>query len=149
MDRTDEKTDEKRLADELAIRGLVARYCHAIAERDDEKWADSWHEDGEWVVLGQAVRGRAAILERYRLLTGPTRFVMQVASDGALDLAGDEASGRWQITETIQLQNGQAALNLGRYLDRYRRGRDGLWRFARREFVTRYLGPPDLSAAPR
>jgi len=36
----------------------------------------------------------------------------------------------------------------GRYLDRYRRDPDGVWRFTRREFQTRYLGPPDLSAPP-
>ncbi|HXX47450.1 MAG TPA: nuclear transport factor 2 family protein [Myxococcota bacterium] len=137
-----------RVADELAIRNLVARYCHSIAERDFETWASSWAEDGEWHVLGQTVRGRAEILARYRALTGATRLVIQVASDGVIEVDGDMASGRWQMTETIQTQDGRAALNLGRYLDRYRRDADGAWRFTRREFQTRYLGPPDLSAPP-
>jgi len=30
----------------------------------------------------------------------------------------------------------------------HRRDPDGVWRFTRREFQTRYLGPPDLSAPP-
>jgi len=142
------RTVSERIEDELAIRNLVARYTHAIAERDFDAWAACWADDGEWHVLGQTVRGRAEVLARYRALTGPTRFVMQVASDGAIELDGDSATGRWQITESIQTQDGRAALNLGRYLDRYQRGADGAWRFARREFQTRYLGPPDLTGAP-
>jgi uncharacterized protein (TIGR02246 family) len=144
-----DRSVETKVADELAIRALVARYCHAIAERDDPAWADTWAVDGNWKVLGQDVRGREAILERYRALVSAARWVVQVATDGVIDLDGDEARGRWQICETIQTKDGRAALNLGRYFDRYRRGPDGLWRFAVREFRVSYFGPPDLSAEPR
>ena len=51
-----------RQEDERAIRNLVARYCHAIAERDDAAWVATWAEDGEWTLLGAAIRGREAIL---------------------------------------------------------------------------------------
>jgi uncharacterized protein (TIGR02246 family) len=140
---------EAKVADELAIRGLVARYCHAIAERDDEAWAQTWAEDGEWKVLGQEVRGRDAVLALYRKLVATARWVVQVASDGWIELAGDDASGKWQISETIQTTDGRAAINVGRYRDRYRRGSDGVWRFSRREFIGSYFGPPDLSAESR
>jgi uncharacterized protein (TIGR02246 family) len=131
---------EAKIADELAIRGLVSRYCHAIAERDDEAWAQTWAADGEWKVLGQEVRGRDAVLALYQKLVATARWVVQVASD---------ANGKWQIAETIQTTDGRAAINIGRYRDRYRRGSDGVWRFARREFVGSYFGPPDLSAESR
>lgn len=144
-----DRSVEARLVDELAIRGLVARYCHAIAERDDAAWAATWTEDGEWKVLGQEVRGRDAILAHYRALVSAARWVVQVATDGWLELAGDSASGQWQICETIQTLDGRAALNVGRYRDRYLRCADGAWRFARRELSTSYLGPPDLSAESR
>ena len=141
--------DPRALADELAIQALVARYCHAIADRDDETWAACWADDAEWRVLGKTVCGREAILAHYLGIVTGLRLVVQVAASPLIELAGDEASGRWLMSETLQTTDGRAAVNLGRYLDRYRRERDGAWRFARREFQSRYLGPPDLSAAPR
>jgi uncharacterized protein (TIGR02246 family) len=144
-----DRTVEARVADELAIRNLVARYCHAIAERDDKAWADTWAEDGEWHVLGQESCGRADVLARYQSLVAVARWVVQVATDGWIELHGDEATGRWQIHETIQLASGGAAFNVGRYRDRYRRCADGQWRFARREHSTSYLGATDFSAQSR
>jgi uncharacterized protein (TIGR02246 family) len=137
------------LADELAIQALVARYCHAIAVRDDEAWTATWSSDAEWRVLGQTLRGRDAILAHYRGLVSGLRLVVQVAANPVIEIAGDEASGRWLITETLQTNEGQPALNIGLYYDSYRRDGDGVWRFARREFRPSYFGPPDLSAAPR
>jgi uncharacterized protein (TIGR02246 family) len=135
--------------DELAIHALVARYCHAIAQRDDEAWAATWAADAEWRVLGKTVRGRDAILAHYRGIVSGLRFVVQVAANGLIEIAGDGASGRWLITETLQTNDGRPALNIGLYRDDYRRDADGAWRFARREFQSSYLGPPDLSATPR
>jgi uncharacterized protein (TIGR02246 family) len=139
---------DSSLEDERAIRTLVARYCHAIAERDDEAWAATWAQDGEWLVLGATLRGREAILAHYRKLVGGVRFVVQVAHDGIVEVEGDGAVGRWLILELLQWANGAGGQNVGRYRDRYLRGADGEWRFARREFHATYLGPPDLSGGP-
>jgi uncharacterized protein (TIGR02246 family) len=134
--------------DERAIRRLVARYCHAIAERDDEAWAATWAEDGEWIVLGSAVRGREAILAHYQKLVSGVRWVVQVAHDGIVEVEGDAARGRWLILEFLQWKNGAGGQNVGRYRDTYARGADGEWRFRQRAFHATYLGPPDLSAPP-
>lgn len=134
--------------DEHAIRRLVASYCHAIAERDDEAWSATWAEDAEWAVLGARVRGRAPILAHYRKLVGAVRWVVQVAHDGIVDVSGDTATGRWLVLEFLQWQDGRGAQNVGRYRDSYVRGPDGIWRFAARRFHATYLGPPDLSGAP-
>jgi ketosteroid isomerase-like protein len=128
-----------------AIRDLVARYCHAIAERDDKAWADTWAEDGEWVVLGSAVRGRDAILAHYQRLVSGVRWVVQFAHDGLLEIDGATARGRWQIVEHMQGLKGGGGTNIARYRDAYVRGADGRWRFARRELTATYLGPADLS----
>ena len=69
---------------------------------------------------GQELRGRYAILAFYRKVVAGGRWVVQVATDGVIELAGDDATGRWQITETIQVKDGRALLNVGRYRDRYR-----------------------------
>lgn len=139
---------ERQREDERAIRNLVARYCHAIAERDDAAWAATWAEDGEWRVLGATVRGRDAILAHYRKLAAPVRWVVQVAHDGLVEVEGDTASGRWLILEFLQWSDGRGGQNVGRYRDAYVRGPDGEWRFAQRRFHATYLGPADLSGAP-
>ncbi len=139
---------DSQQADERAIRNLVARYCHAIAERDDAAWGATWAEDGEWLVLGARVRGREAVLAHYRKLVAPVRWVVQFAHDGIVEVKGDLATGRWQILEFLQWQDGRGGQNVGRYRDQYVRGADGEWRFAQRRLRVTYVGAPDLSGAP-
>jgi uncharacterized protein (TIGR02246 family) len=143
------RANPSSVADELAIHSLVARYCHAIAERDDDAWANTWATDAEWTVLGQTLNGRDAILAHYRSIVAGFHWVVQVTTNGLIEVEGDEASGRWLVTETLQSNDGRPGLNVGRYRDRYRRDADGAWRFARREFQSSYFGAPDLTAAPR
>jgi uncharacterized protein (TIGR02246 family) len=140
---------DRSVADELAIRNLVARYCHAIADRDDKAWAECWCADAEWNVLGQSVRGREAILAHYQKLISGCRWVEQVATDAVIELDGDPARGKWRIAETIFPNEGAAMVNRGWYSDQYRRDPDGRWRFARREFRGNYFGAADLSGKPR
>lgn len=135
-------------SDDRAIRDLVARYCHAIAERDDDAWLATWAQDAEWRVLGRTLQGREAILDFYRKLVAPVAWVVQHAHDGIVEIDGDAASGRWQITEHLQWRDGGGGFNVGRYRDTYTRGDDGAWRFALRDLRIFYLGPPDLSAEP-
>jgi uncharacterized protein (TIGR02246 family) len=139
---------DAELRDERAIRTLVARYCHAIGACDDDAWAATWAEDGEWRVLGNTVRGRAAVLEHYQKLVAGVSFVVQMAFDGIVEVSGDRAEGRWQILEYLQFLGGRGAQNIGHYQDHYVRGTDGEWRFALRDFSPRYLGAPDLSSPP-
>lgn len=141
--------DLRSLADRLAIEALVARYCHAVSDRDDDAWFATWAEDAEWLVMGQTVNGREKILAHYQAIVSGLALVVQTAANPVIEVAGDEATGRWLMHEVLKTKDGHAAVNHGLYLDRYRRERDGAWRFARREFRSRYLGPPDLSASPR
>jgi uncharacterized protein (TIGR02246 family) len=135
-----------RRDDDGAIRDLVATYCHAIAERDDAAWADTWAEDAEWVVLGSTVRGRAAILAHYQKLISSVRWVLQFAHNGLVEIEGDVARGRWLIAEYMQGARGVGGQNVARYRDDYVRGADGRWRFARRELHVTYVGRADLSS---
>lgn len=136
--------------DDRAIRDLVARYCHAIAEQDDPAWADTWDVDGEWVVLGSTVRGRDAIFAHYKKLVTGVRFVVQQATDGIVEIQGDGARGRWQIVEYLQWRDGRGGQNIARYRDDYVRCADRRWRFKRRALTATYFGPADLNVpAPK
>lgn len=138
----------ERIEKDMAIRDLVSRYCDAIVRRDAQAWGATWAEDGEWHVLGSAVKGRDKIIERWEQLIGGLPFIHQVASGGLLELDGEDARGRWYVTEYGVTGQGSGLLNLGVYHDDYVR-EAGQWCFARRRFGALYMGPPDLSGSPR
>jgi hypothetical protein len=135
------------IADELAIRNLVARYADAVSRRDHERWASTWATKGEWSLLGQVAQGREDVVALFRRLVDGFAFVAQHLGSGEIDLADGAATGRWQIVEYAKLANGTALLTLGLYDDEYVR-EDGEWRFRSRRFRPLYSGPPDLSAQP-
>jgi hypothetical protein len=68
----------------------------------------------------------------------------------------DTATGRWYVTEWGVTGDGPGMLTLGVYHDDYVRepaadasAEATCWRFARRKFAPLYMGPPDLSGAPK
>ena len=138
---------DARIADELAIRNLVARYADAVAAKDRETWAATWAPDGEWNLMGRAAEGRESIVELWLKLIEGFSLVMQVATNGVIDVAGDRATGRWTVNEYGWTTAGGGVVTLGLYRDTYARV-DGAWLFARRRFDLLYSGPPDLSGSP-
>ncbi len=141
--------DNQRIADELAIRDLVNRYSDAVVRRDAKAWGDTWADDGEWQILGNSIRGRDEIVERWLKFMSGLPFVVQQASGGIIDFeerdAAGAATGRWYVNEYGFTGKGAGMLTLGVYHDGYTRTNDR-WRFSRRRFDVLYMGPPDLSA---
>ena len=133
-----------RIADELGIRNLVARYADCIARNDTDGWAETWAEDGEWEVLGQVSRSREGVTERLRELLGGLEFVAQIASGGVIEFEGEGATGRWTITEHGVFKGGRPFFTLGLYKDEYVQS-GTTWLFSRRVFHGIYIGSPDLS----
>jgi hypothetical protein len=73
---------------------------------------------------------------------------MQLVHSGVVQIDGDRARARWQITELQITIDGQSRFVAGRYEDEHVRRDDG-WKFARRTFTARYLGDLDLSSGAR
>lgn len=136
------------VADELEIRQLVARYAEAVGTRDEKQWAETWADDGEWIVIGTPAKGREACVALWKRLMGGLPFVVQTATGGIISVDGDRGTGRWAMQEFGRTAEGSGMLNIGIYRDEYVKV-DGAWRFARRRFDPMYIGPPDLSAEPR
>ncbi|MCG8591309.1 MAG: nuclear transport factor 2 family protein [Proteobacteria bacterium] len=134
-------------ADELQIRNLVARYSDAVNRRDADAWGDTWAQDGTWRILGQAPQGRETIVKLWEQLMSGFPFVVQLPSEGVVEISGSEASGRFPLSEFGRGPDGRGVFTLGIYHDRLRRDDDG-WRFSERRFQVLYSGPPDLSAEP-
>ncbi len=134
-------------ADELAIRNLVSRYADAVNRRDADAWAATWSKDGEWSVMGNPTKGREAVVALWQQLMGGLSWVVQLTYGGTIEVAGDEGTGVWYLTEKMKRPDGTAASSVGVYHDRYVR-EGGEWVFASRRFDALYMGPPDLSADP-
>ena len=132
------------VADELAIRNLVARYSDAVGRRDEEAWSDTWTDDGTWQVGPMRASGRVEVVKTWSRLMDLFQFVTQVPQYGLLELAGDAASGRWHVVELGWPKQGAPSYTLGCYEDSYRRT-DAGWRFSERRFQIVYTGAPDLS----
>lgn len=135
-----------RIADELEIRNLVARYADAVSRRDTDLWAATWADGGAWNVMGMSAEGREDVAALFSKLVGGFAFVVQHAASGYVEFQDEGASGKWQITEYGQL-GGTPLLTVGLYDDTYVR-EGGAWLFAERSFQPIYSGPPDLSGKP-
>lgn len=136
-----------RLADERAIEALLARYADAVNRRDADAWSGLWSADGVWLAFGRRFEGREAVVASWSAAMRGFRLVFHTVHAGVIELAGDEASGRFAVSEQLQSSDGTPALLLALYHDAYRREAPG-WRFARRELEVLYHGPPDLSGEP-
>ncbi len=129
---------------DIEIRELVARYGHAVSDRDADIWGGTWIEEAEWNVLGRSPRGREDIVALWKQLMSRFPMIVHRASDGIVRLEGDTATGTWAIVENGQSETGEGVLVLGKYEDWYLHTGDG-WRFKRRDFHCYYQGAPDVT----
>jgi ketosteroid isomerase-like protein len=124
--------------DDLAIRDLVYRYADAVCRRDEDAWGATWAEDGVWQLSGAPrTEGRAAIVQLWLGAMSQFPFVAQIVHSGMLDIDGEQATGRWYLSESIQFADGNGMQNIGCYQDRYVK-RDGQWLFAERHYAVLY-----------
>jgi ketosteroid isomerase-like protein len=133
--------------DEQALRDLVYTYADAVNRRDVETWRALWAEDGVWEAFGQAFEGRDKVVATWQGAMQGFALVFHVSHHGVLTVDGDEAHGRWTISEQLKGADGTPGILLALYHDDYRR-ESGRWRFVRRRLEVRYQGPPDLSGSP-
>jgi len=124
--------DSNPVADELAIRDLVARCCDAANQHDAHRWEACWvDEDAHWDVAGHIFQGRTAVVEHWRSVTATYRFTFQMVTTGQVAVDGDRATGRWYVQEHNERRDGTVAELWAWYDDRYQRAAEG-WRLASR-----------------
>jgi hypothetical protein len=124
-----------RVADELAIRALVARYIDAVNRRDEAAWSATWAARGAWEIMGHRVEGRAEVTAFWRAAMAGFPFAFMQLGSGTLEFTGeDTASGRWYLSEHLEQPDGGRVQVLGCYEDRYTR-EDGAWCFAERRYA--------------
>ncbi len=141
--------DHHDLADDHAIRALTYSYTDAINRADIDDIAQVYDDDAVFTMMDRpSVVGRVAILDTLRSTVARYQLVMQLLHSGVVQLDGDRARARWQVTELQITNDGESRFVAGRYEDEHVRRADG-WKFARRAFTARYLGDLDLGSAVR
>lgn len=155
----DYQTEKQRMfpSVEPELRHLIAYSSDCVWRRDDEAYGACWAKDGEWHILGEVAKGRAAIVDRWSQLMAPFARVWQLAHNVVFDLSSTP-SARLYLEETLVSEAGEVSLLKGIYHDEYTI-EEGTWRFARRYIDIAYLGPadwsgkwfsmPDLGTAPQ
>jgi hypothetical protein len=135
--------DLRRVADELAIRRLVAQYADGVTRNDEDTWIGTWADDGSWTLGGNTSTGHANLLATWKGLMALFETVVQLPQHGLLEFAGEGATGRWLVVELGRTISGSTSASFGTYCDRYQRLESG-WKFSERRFDFIYTGPPDL-----
>lgn len=121
------------IEDQLAIRALNETYAAAVFRRDAEAWGATWAEDAEWDLMGNRVKGRAAIVAMWQGAMAGFPFASFFVQPGSLAVSGDRAEGVVYTHEVLEQADGAMLRPVGRYTDRYIRTADG-WRFAARRY---------------
>ena len=127
-------------ADILAIRALVDRYSDAANRLDPKGMAAVYAEDGEVVAFGNSFKGRETIEEVFGQTIGLMDVMNQVCSGAVIEVQGDKATARWNVTEYAKRKDlEQLDLFMGNYEDEMIRTEAG-WRFQRRVLTRRMQG---------
>jgi uncharacterized protein (TIGR02246 family) len=132
--------ERSAVADELAIRNLVARIAHAADFGDLDEYVELFTEDASWEMPDAARRGRADIRagaeDRRRTgVTGPGSATRHSITSTAVERTGeDTAVGDCYFIFYRDTTSNPTVFNMGHYHDDFRFV-DGRWRLARRQIT--------------
>lgn len=139
-------TDQiQRIADELSIRDLVARFANGCSPPDYEGFRKLWTPDPNteaiWSLSEPFVMsstGRDDIVAMLRKLLEMWDFFVQLVHSGVVEIDGDQATGRWILREVAKGPNETYYNNFAIYEDKYHRF-EGKWYFTRRDYTYMFL----------
>jgi hypothetical protein len=124
-----------RVADELALRNLVARYADAVTRMDSGALRELFTPEAAWIVTGHGEpRGHDEIVAFLDGLLANWNGIVHALLSGTVTFDATDpfrATGRWYISEFGQMTSGDEVFFAGVYDDEYTRDA-GVWRFARR-----------------
>jgi SnoaL-like domain len=133
------------LFDDHAVRHVAATYCDAANRLSAREAAATYGPEGRLSMMGRPdVQGRDAVESMLAATFARYELVTQLTHSGLVRIDGNKAAARWLVTELQVALSGDLRFIIGRYEDELVRLGEG-WRFARRVFTARYVGPPDLN----
>jgi len=133
----------RRLEARAAIQDLVTRYAVACDLRDYAALGECFDEEGSFDSVGGTIVGRDALVAYYRerfAIYGPTYHVPHSIAVSWDPQDDDRAEGTVLAHSEIFFDQ-QFVVAAHHYHDRYRRGRDGVWRLLSRDVDFLYAMP--------
>lgn len=135
----------QRIADELSIRDLVARFANACNPPNHEGFANLWNLDPDdkpvWTLsepFAMTATGTDEIVAMLDKLLGPRDFFVQFVHSGVVEIDGSRATGRWIMHEVAKGPGDTYYKNFAIYEDRYSKKGDK-WYFSRRDYKYMFL----------
>ena len=122
------------IEDQLAIRNLPESYADAVFRRDASDWGSNWAIDGRWHLMGTTVEGRDTIVGMWNGAMAGFAFVAFFAQAAAIEIEGDQATGRVFTHEVLETVDGESRRPVGRYDDIYVKS-DGRWFYQERIYA--------------
>jgi uncharacterized protein (TIGR02246 family) len=129
---------------DAGIRQLHARFTDAVWRQDADAFSGCFTTDGQWKIAGMIKSGRDEIADACRMMLGRCSHIHLIVGLPILEVTGQTAIGRLNMTEFARMQDGSTAMTIGWYHDWYAE-QDGAWRFQKRHWVMKYRGAPDLT----
>ena len=103
-------TSTATLADEMAIRKLVADYADGVNRYDPDIWISTWAPDAEWHLReGKTVKGSSEILSFWKSVMDTLKFAIMIPGSAQLSIEGKSATGRWYMVEIVEELEGRGA----------------------------------------
>jgi ketosteroid isomerase-like protein len=134
------------IEDEMAIRALVARYADGVNRYDAKTWESTWAPQGEWILRqGDPRVGREAIVAFWDSVMASLKFAIMIPGSAEISIQGQQATGRWYMTEVVEEKQGQGAHIVGVYNDHYLKI-DQQWYFQSRQYHMLYENPTNPEA---
>lgn len=123
-----------RVADELAIREVLARYCHTIDADDADAWVDCFTEDARWTAEGFELNGREEFRAWFATFREQVPLDTQVhlTLNERITVDGDEADSVSTYLTARAFDGTPGVNSTGLYTDRVVRCDDGAWRIKHR-----------------
>jgi hypothetical protein len=133
------QVDFQGLADEMAIRGVLAEYCLRLEVNDFEEWLDLFTDDTVYEVFRRKLVGR----DEVRAMLSQAPHGIHLAGAARVTLAGDSAD---TVQNYLFIGSQNAAWNMGWYFRRLVRVAAG-WKIAHTRVEMQKIGsgtPPLL-----
>ncbi|MFV8816134.1 nuclear transport factor 2 family protein [Haliea sp. E17] len=130
--------------DRFAIRELMEHYADAVMQRDAASWSEVWAEDATWSLPEfeglEWFEGKHAIVEGWKASMGDYPGLIYIATPGAINVDGDEATARTYTSEIFPGPDGGTLRVRGQYNDKLRKYH-GRWLFTSRLYKTLRTDP--------
>lgn len=127
---------ELEVADEIAIRSVLARYCHRCDDGDIPGLLELFTDDAVYTFDGRVAEGAAGLADFFApMRDNPAARGKHLTTNTAVDPDGTDAATAVSDFVFLHIADGRPVPAMaGRYVDRLVR-RDGGWRIARRDTV--------------